>query len=162
MNSDIVRVKPYLRVDKVMSPQRSDLVLSTDIPNCEIDVLVLDCLHVESFEKDLEQFRQTFRPKYVVVNPLYTITHRYFSTHLPSLPLLIPPPPLSLSLCLHPSFSLAHTLTLSLSLSSSHHFLPMVGIVVTISPSLSLYRMVVFPAASSPTTHGQEGKRHVY
>lgn len=29
--------------------------------------------------------------------------------------------------------------------------LPMVGMVVTISPSLSLYRMVVFPAASSPT-----------
>lgn len=29
--------------------------------------------------------------------------------------------------------------------------IPMVGIVVTISPSLSLYRMVVFPAASSPT-----------
>lgn len=28
---------------------------------------------------------------------------------------------------------------------------PMVGIVVTISPSLSLYKMVVFPAASSPT-----------
>lgn len=27
----------------------------------------------------------------------------------------------------------------------------MVGIVVTISPSFSLYRMVVFPAASSPT-----------
>lgn len=28
---------------------------------------------------------------------------------------------------------------------------PIVGIVVTISPSLSLYRMVVLPAASSPT-----------
>lgn len=28
---------------------------------------------------------------------------------------------------------------------------PMVGIVVTISPSLSLYKIVVFPAASSPT-----------
>lgn len=28
---------------------------------------------------------------------------------------------------------------------------PIVGIVVTISPSLSLYRMVVFPAASRPT-----------
>merc|ERR1711934_1316840 len=28
---------------------------------------------------------------------------------------------------------------------------PIVGIVVTISPSFSLYRMVVFPAASSPT-----------
>ena len=29
--------------------------------------------------------------------------------------------------------------------------LPMVGIVVTISPSFSLYRIVVFPAASKPT-----------
>lgn len=29
--------------------------------------------------------------------------------------------------------------------------LPMVGIVVTISPNFSLYRMVVFPAASRPT-----------
>ena len=28
---------------------------------------------------------------------------------------------------------------------------PIVGMVVTISPSFSLYRMVVFPAASSPT-----------
>ena len=28
---------------------------------------------------------------------------------------------------------------------------PMVGMVVTISPSLSLYRIVVFPAASKPT-----------
>lgn len=30
-------------------------------------------------------------------------------------------------------------------------YVPIVGIVVTISPSLSLYRIVVFPAASSPT-----------
>ena len=29
--------------------------------------------------------------------------------------------------------------------------IPMVGIVVTISPSFSLYNIVVFPAASSPT-----------
>lgn len=29
--------------------------------------------------------------------------------------------------------------------------LPMVGMVVTISPSLSLYKMVVLPAASRPT-----------
>lgn len=28
---------------------------------------------------------------------------------------------------------------------------PIVGMVVTISPSLSLYRIVVFPAASRPT-----------
>lgn len=152
---------PYLRVDKVMSPQRSDLVLSTDIPNCEIDVLVLDCLHVESFEKDLEQFRQISRPKYGVVNPLYTIPHRYFSTHLPSLSLLIPPSPLSLSASLSLSLSLTHSHSPFPS-PPLYHFLPMVGIVVTISPSLSLYRMVVFPAASSPTTHGQEGKRHMY
>ncbi len=33
---------------------------------------------------------------------------------------------------------------------------PMVGMVVTISPSLSLYRMVVLPAASRPT----EDKEH--
>lgn len=30
-------------------------------------------------------------------------------------------------------------------------FAPIVGIVVTISPSFNLYRIVVFPAASSPT-----------
>lgn len=29
--------------------------------------------------------------------------------------------------------------------------LPIVGMVVTISPSLSLYKIVVFPAASRPT-----------
>ena len=34
---------------------------------------------------------------------------------------------------------------------------PMVGIVVTISPSFSLYRMVVLPAASRPTWRGQPG-----
>lgn len=31
------------------------------------------------------------------------------------------------------------------------NYLPMVGMVVTISPSFSLYKMVVFPAASRPT-----------
>lgn len=30
-------------------------------------------------------------------------------------------------------------------------YLPIVGIVVTISPNLSLYKIVVFPAASNPT-----------
>jgi hypothetical protein len=34
--------------------------------------------------------------------------------------------------------------------------LPIVGIVVTISPSFNLYRMVVLPAASSPTTRREE------
>lgn len=38
-----------LCVLEVMSPERSDLVLSTDIPHGELDVLVLDGLDVESF-----------------------------------------------------------------------------------------------------------------
>jgi len=36
--------------------------------------------------------------------------------------------------------------------------LPMVGMVVTISPSFNLYKIVVFPAASSPTKRGNESK----
>lgn len=38
----------YLCVLEVVSPQRSDLVLTTDIPNCEADVLVLNRLHIET------------------------------------------------------------------------------------------------------------------
>ena len=37
----------------------------------------------------------------------------------------------------------------------SNNILPIVGIVVTISPNFNLYRMVVFPAASSPTENKQ-------
>lgn len=36
-----------LRVLEVMSPERSDLVLATDVPNRETDVLVLNGLDVE-------------------------------------------------------------------------------------------------------------------
>jgi len=39
--------------------------------------------------------------------------------------------------------------------------LPMVGMVVTISPNFSLYRMVVLPAASKPTVE-QRDKVKVY
>lgn len=38
----------YLCVLEVVSPQRSDLVLTANIPNCEADVLVFDCLHVKA------------------------------------------------------------------------------------------------------------------
>ena len=38
----------YLCVLEVVSPQRSDLVLTTDVPDCETDVLVLDCLHIKT------------------------------------------------------------------------------------------------------------------
>jgi hypothetical protein len=37
-----------LGVLEVMPPQRSDLVLTSDIPHCELDVLVLDGLDVET------------------------------------------------------------------------------------------------------------------
>jgi hypothetical protein len=37
-----------LGVLEVMSPERTDLVLSTDIPHGELDVLVLDSLDVEA------------------------------------------------------------------------------------------------------------------
>ena len=37
-----------LCVLEVMSPQRSNLVLTTHIPHCETDVLVLHSLHVET------------------------------------------------------------------------------------------------------------------
>jgi len=41
-----------LGVLEVMSPQRSDLVLSTNIPYCELDVLVFDSLNVETDCRD--------------------------------------------------------------------------------------------------------------
>ena len=37
--------------------------------------------------------------------------------------------------------------------------LPMVGMVVTISPSLSLYRIVVLPAASRPTLENKREEK---
>jgi len=37
-----------LGVLEVMPPQRSDLVLSTDIPDGKLNVLVLDCFNVEA------------------------------------------------------------------------------------------------------------------
>jgi hypothetical protein len=82
-----------LSVLEVMPPQRSDLVLASDIPHGELDVLVLDGLNVEA---------------------------------------CIP-----LSTCAR--------------VGTWRGNIPIVGMVVTISPSLSLYRIVVFPAASKPT-----------
>lgn len=41
-----------LGVLEVVSPERPNLVLATHIPNCEADILVLHCLHVEPFGKD--------------------------------------------------------------------------------------------------------------
>ncbi len=40
-----------LGILKVMSPERSNLVLATNVPNCELDVLVLDGLNVETCKR---------------------------------------------------------------------------------------------------------------
>ena len=85
-----------LGVLEVMPPQRTDLVLTTDIPHGELDVLVLDRLDVETYACICQR----------IVPYCCGVVERS---------------------------------------------IPMVGIVVTISPSLSLYRIVVFPAASKPT-----------
>lgn len=37
-----------LSILEIVSPQRSDLVLTTHIPHCELNVLVLDSLNVEA------------------------------------------------------------------------------------------------------------------
>jgi len=79
-----------------MSPKRSDLVLTTDIPDGELDVLVVDGLDVKTYIDS------------ILVRPHYLDTKGLVDA-------------------------------------------PIVGIVVTISPSFSLYRMVVLPAASRPT-----------
>jgi hypothetical protein len=42
-----------LSVLEVMSPQRSDLILSSNIPHCELDVLVLNGLNVETWFSEL-------------------------------------------------------------------------------------------------------------
>ena len=42
------RERRDLCVDKVVSPQRSDLILTTHVPHSEANVLVFYCFHVES------------------------------------------------------------------------------------------------------------------
>lgn len=44
-----------LRVLEVMPPQRTDLVLASDIPHGELNVLVLDSLHVEPCKSDCQR-----------------------------------------------------------------------------------------------------------
>lgn len=39
----------YLRILEVMSPQGSDLVLATHIPNSKIDIFIDYSLHIETF-----------------------------------------------------------------------------------------------------------------
>lgn len=43
----------YLCVLKVVSPKWSDFVLTTNIPNCETDVLVFDCLNIEPWKANM-------------------------------------------------------------------------------------------------------------
>ena len=43
-----------LSVLEVVSPQRPDLILSTDVPHRELNVLVFDSLDVEALSEDME------------------------------------------------------------------------------------------------------------
>lgn len=43
-----VTLSNYLSILEVMSPQWTDLVLSTNIPHCEAYVFVLNCLDIET------------------------------------------------------------------------------------------------------------------
>ena len=96
-----------LGVLEVMSPERTDLVLSTDIPHGELNVLVLDGLDVETCSEVESSAPSSFRFARVV------------QIDKPG--------------CVRGCYE------------------PIVGMVVTISPSFRLYRMVVLPAASRPT-----------
>ena len=118
---------------------RAYLVLATDIPHGERNVLVLDGLDVETCGRSRTGRRgrgQSSAP----VRP-----RRRFET------------------CDERRGKFGRRIS-SASLdagdgSSCGGDLPMVGMVVTISPSLSLYRMVVLPAASRPTWVDERKRR---
>lgn len=97
-----MRKKPTLSVLKVMTPQRSNFVLTADIPYSETDVLVFYRFHIKTCRYE---------------------TNIHIKKSLGFLPVSC----------------------------KTVFVLPIVGMVVTISPSLSLYKIVVFPAASRPT-----------
>ena len=41
-----------LRVHEVVAPQRADLVLASNVPHCEVDILVFDCFDVEAYGRN--------------------------------------------------------------------------------------------------------------
>lgn len=53
----------YLCVLEVVSPQWSDLILTTDIPNSEANVLVFDRFHIESCNKQRVSHLHEMFPK---------------------------------------------------------------------------------------------------
>lgn len=58
-----------LGVLEVMSPERTDLVLSTDIPHGKLNVLVLDGLDVETFTNISGQLQVPLQTTWPVVRP---------------------------------------------------------------------------------------------
>ena len=47
--------KHTLGVLEIVAPQGANLVLTSDVPHGEADVLVLDCLHVESYSEGVKR-----------------------------------------------------------------------------------------------------------
>lgn len=114
----------YLCVLEVMSPERSDLVLATNVPYSETDILKFYCLHIETC--------------IVERKGIYTLIY-YLNTRLNTQ-------------STHQTIKRTTNEFKDNKEQEYIYLLPMVGMVVTISPSFNLYKMVVFPAASSPTT----------
>ena len=198
----------YLRVLEVVSPQRSDLVLTADIPHSEADVLVFYRLHVETWEwaergngcvsclctnKEKETTYKTGGPalkgwrnkmlwdlKWVqfgrlghgsginiranknpwVWQPQQKISLRGWvhslSKNYSKIILKIEFQIVGTNLITNMQIATRHHHTLNIcslleKLKVNVVNVPIVGIVVTISPSFSLYSIVVFPAASNPT-----------
>lgn len=113
-------------------PYGTDLILAADIPHSKANILVLHSLHIESF-------RHTAPHQFHNILHMYNQIQQQTSCKQKNCSLCRQSP--------NPEQHSAHSWAKII----GWHELPTVGMVVIISPSFSLYRMVVLPAASSPT-----------
>ena len=114
-----------------MSPERPDFILTTDIPDCKADVLVFNSLNIEPFS-----ISQSYNEHNICINGgRGMITYR-----------------LDYITAIYKTWTIRQNRVFTETERFNIYIIsPIVGIVVTISPSFSLYKMVVFPAASRPT-----------
>lgn len=147
-----------LSVLEVVPPKRPDFVLTTNIPNCETDILILYRFYIktcmwkeEKITIKLGHYRHKFNPH--TKKQSRSCEHGNVEMRRKEL---------CATWCTrsnceknvknqdskHCQKQITDVKKKKKNMSSA---VPIVGMVVTISPSLSLYRMVVLPAASRPT-----------
>ena len=77
------RCEPTLSVLEVVPPQRTDLVLTSDVPHSETDVLVLHCLHIETYQRHHNSLQlqdaRTDHIKMCALYPQMCAFHRSFT-----------------------------------------------------------------------------------